>query len=311
MKLVTVTGGAGYIGCVLVEKLLLAGYCVRVIDNFMYQEGTLNHLIHNSDLEIIRVDQRDTDRVLSAIDGSDFLVPLAAVVGAPACQEFPAQAEAINKKSLQNLFHLADKQLRIIMPTTNSAYGNGHGKRFCSETSPLNPISSYAIEKVAVEQNLLDRGNSCSLRLATVFGMSPRMRFDLLVNDFVRRAMRDGFLVLFEAHYKRNYIHVRDVASAIIHSMDNWSFFKGEIFNVGLSEANVSKFELAQKIQTHVPGLVIHINEFKKDPDQRDYLVSNRKIESLGWVPDYSLDEGIKEVIRGLSSYRYFSHGNL
>ena len=230
------------------------------------------------------------------------------MVGAPLCNIDPINAKTINHDSMLALFEWAKSDQYILMPTTNSAYGTGDKNNFCSEESELRPISQYAQEKVLVEKTLLERSNSISFRLATVFGMSPRMRIDLLVNDFVYRAIHDRFIVLFESHFKRNYIHIRDVTRVFLHAIQNLDKMRGQIYNVGLSNANLSKRELCERIQAFVPDFIFQEALVGKDPDQRNYIVSNEKIEKTGFKPSYSLESGIQELIKGyvmLQNTRY------
>jgi nucleoside-diphosphate-sugar epimerase len=236
------------------------------------------------------------------LSDADVIIPLAAIVGAPACDADPISATSINKTAITEMMKLISKNQLILMPTTNSAYGQGDENNFCDETSPLNPLSQYAREKVEVENEVMSRENSVSFRLATVFGMSPRMRLDLLVNEFVLRALKDKFVVLFEGDFKRNYVHVRDVTQAFLLALDNIDKFSGQIFNVGLSEANISKNELCSKIKEFIPDFYFIDSPISKDPDQRNYIVSNEKIEKLGFIPNYNLDRGIKELIMGIST---------
>lgn len=308
---ILLTGGAGYIGSTLTQNLLDRGYEVTVLDNFMFGQASLNHLCHYTGLQIVNGDVRDRKLMTSLISDADVIIPLAALVGAPLCAKDPFGATSINKDSVLMMLELKSSSQRVLMPTTNSAYGTGDDNNFCTEESPLNPISQYAIEKVAVERELLNHENVISFRLATVFGMSPRMRLDLLVNDFCYRAVNDGAIVLFESHFKRNYIHVRDVANTFIHGIDNFDAMSGEIYNVGLSEANLSKLDLCHAIKRYVPNLVIIQEELQKDPDQRNYIVSNAKLEATGWQASISLDEGLQEVIKGLSYVKKLGHGNV
>ena len=296
---ILVTGGAGYIGSVLVPELLSAGYQVTVADNFMYQQASLNHCASNPDFSVVRTDVRVKETMLALLQKVDVVIPLAALVGAPACARDPVGAASINHDAMLMLFGILSKEQRVIMPTTNSAYGSGDENNYCDEESPLNPLSQYAVEKLKVEQELMKLPNAISLRLATVFGMSPRMRTDLLVNDFTYRAVYDRFIVLFESHFKRNYIHIRDIAHAFLHVLDNYDTMNGEIYNVGLSNANISKMELCEQIKKHIPQFVFLEEELSKDPDQRNYTVSNAKIEATGFMPQYSLEDGIVELIKG------------
>jgi nucleoside-diphosphate-sugar epimerase len=308
MTKVLVTGGAGYLGSILVPELLDNGYEVTVIDNFMYKQTSLNHLCANPHFDIVRGDVRVETTMWPLLKKADIIIPLAAYVGAPLCNQDPIGASTTNKDAIfMMLKHLSKNQL-VIMPTTNSAYGTGD---YCTEDSPLNPISLYAKDKVEVEKRLMDHPSSISYRLATVFGMSPRMRLDLLVNDFTYRAVNDSALVLFESHFKRNYIHVRDIASAFLHAMNNYQTMVGEVYNVGLSNANVSKWELCEIIQKQLPNFTFMQAEVGVDPDQRNYIVSNEKIENTGFETKYSLEAGIKELIKGYKMIRNTRYGNI
>ena len=308
---ILVTGGAGYLGSTMVPKLLDIGHRVTVVDNFMFGQSSLNHICNNKNFDVINGDVRIESHMRALVSDADVIIPLAALVGAPLCDKDPVGAKTINNDSIMLLLDLASKDQRILMPTTNSAYGSGDKDNFCTEESPLNPISSYAIEKVEVEKRLMERENVISFRLATVFGMSPRMRIDLLVNDFVYRAGRDKAIVLFESHFKRNYIHVRDVAKTFVHGMENFDTMKGQIFNVGLSSANISKKELCEKIQEQIPEFRIIEAAVGKDPDQRNYIVSNEKLERTGWLPDVMIEDGIRELIQGYRMLKNNVHGNI
>ena len=300
MTKVLVTGGAGYIGSVLVPDLLNRGYEVTVVDNFMYRQTSLTTSIRNSNFKLIFGDVRNEALMKEAISKADVLIPLAAIVGAPACDKDPVLAKLINRDSILWLIKQLSKDQRIIMPTTNSAYGSGEKDNFCDENSTLNPLSLYAKDKVIVEQALMELPNATSFRLATVFGLSPRMRLDLLVNNFVYRAISDGFVIIFEGHFKRNYIHILDVVQAFNLALENELTFQGEIFNVGLSEANISKLELCEMIKRVVPNFTFIEAPLGKDPDQRNYIVSNSKIENLGFKPTVSLYSGLEELAKGL-----------
>ena len=244
------------------------------------------------------------------MNSNDVIIPLAAIVGAPLCNKDPYSAQSINSDAIKDMIKMVSKNQMIIMPTTNSAYGTGDKNNFCDENSPLRPISKYAIDKVEIEKLLMARENSISYRLATVFGMSPRMRIDLLVNDFTYRAFHDSALIIFEGHFKRNYIHIRDVVNAFLHSLNNLESMKSEIYNVGLSDANLSKLELCEEIKKHLPNFTFVEEKIKKDPDQRNYIVSNEKIENTGFKPEYSLSYGIKELIKGYTMLKNQSFGN-
>ena len=308
---ILVTGGAGYLGSTMVPELLAAGHKVTVLDNFMYGQNSLAHVCHHPGFEVVRGDVRSESTVLPLLKKADIVIPLAAYVGAPLCARDPVGASSTNHDAIvMMLKHLSQRQ-RILMPTTNSAYGTGDAKNFCTEDSPLRPMSLYAIEKVRVEKELMQHPNATSFRLATVFGMSPRMRIDLLVNDFTYRAVHDRFVVLFEASFKRNYIHVRDIARVFMHGIDHYEKTNGQIFNVGLSEANVSKKELCQVILKQVPEFTFIEAPIGRDPDQRNYIVSNAKIEATGYHPQVTLDAGIRELIKGFTMLRNTRYGNV
>jgi len=308
MANILVTGGAGYIGSTLVPKLLNEKHNVTVLDNFMYGQTSLNQLCANKKFNVYNGDVRLKQDVFPLLKQADVIIPLAAYVGAPLCNKDPIGATSTNKDAIFMMIDNLSKEQIVIMPTTNSAYGTG---TYCTEESALNPISRYAIDKVEVEKRLLDHPNTISYRLATVFGMSPRMRIDLLVNDFVHRAVKDGFTILFEGHFKRNYVHVADVSNAFIHGLNNYDNMKNEIYNVGLSEANISKKELCEAIQKYIPTFTFMEAEVGKDPDQRNYIVSNDKIESTGFKTQVSLDAGIQELIKGYRMIRNTVYGNI
>jgi len=293
-----VTGGAGYIGSVLVPTLLSDGHSVTVVDNLLYGQTSLLDVCHDPKLTIIRGDARDKAVMQRAVDGQDVLIPLAALVGAPLCAREPEAACSTNVGAIELLLQLRQPDQKVLYPNTNSGYGLGQGESACTEESPLEPISIYGRTKCQAEQMVLDSGNSVTFRLATVFGVSPRMRLDLLVNDFTYRAVSDGFVVLFEAHFKRNYIHVRDVARAFQHAMANFEAMHGEPYNVGLSDANLSKSELCERIRQQVPGFYFTEAAVGEDPDKRNYIVSNAKIEATGFQPEFSLDAGITELLK-------------
>src|SRR3989344_1569181 len=298
-KSVLITGGAGYIGSVLVPMLLDAGYSVTVIDNFRYNQTSLLDCCSNPRLTIIRGDARDRQLLEKHMKGKDYIIPLACLVGAPLCEKLPEEARSVNLNAIKLILELRSPEQKIIFPNTNSGYGIGQEGMYCTEETPLRPISLYGQLKVEAEQCLLQAGNAISLRLATVFGTSPRMRLDLLVNDFVYRAVNDGYVVLFEADFKRNYIHVRDVARAFIHAMDNFEKMKNEPYNVGLSSANLSKLELCEEIKKQIPNFTFLVSPIGRDPDKRNYIVSNEKIEKTGFKPTISLKTGISELIKG------------
>jgi len=277
----------------------------------MFKQTSLNHCAYHPNFSVVKGDIRDEGTMSKLMKDADVIIPLAALVGAPLCSMDPVGATTVNHDAITMMLKLLSKEQIILMPTTNSAYGTGDENNYCDEESPLRPISQYAIEKVEIEKQLMDHANSVSFRLATVFGMSPRMRIDLLVNDFTYRAVNDRFVVLFESHFKRNYIHVRDVSRVFLHALNNYDSMKGETYNVGLSNANVSKKELCEYIQKQVPEFVYIDEKIGKDPDQRNYIVSNDKIEATGYKPDFSLDRGIEELIKGYTMIKNTRYGNV
>lgn len=308
---ILVTGGAGYLGSTMVPDLLQQGHQVTVLDSFMYKQASLNHVCHHPKFSVVKGDIRIESVMAPLIKKADVVIPLAALVGAPMCSQDPVGATTVNHDAIMLMLKLLSKQQMVLMPTTNSAYGTGDKDNFCTEESPLNPISLYAKEKVGIEKELMQRGNAISFRLATVFGMSPRMRIDLLVNDFTYRAVYDRFVVLFESSFKRNYVHVRDISRVFQHGIEHFDRMKGQIYNVGLSDANVSKRELCEHIQEQVPDFVFVDAPVGKDPDQRNYIVSNAKIESTGFKPIYSLDAGISDLIKGYTMIKNTRYGNV
>lgn len=290
---VLVTGAAGYLGSTLIPILLENDYEVIALDNMMYgQANALFPVCSNKNFKFIYGDVRDKNLLEKLGKQVDIIIPLACLVGAPLCNSNPLDAVKINTDQVITLASLGK---RLIFPTTNSGYGVG-GVKEVDENSPLNPLSVYGETKVAAEKFLMETKSGVSFRLATVFGSSNRQRLDLLVNDFVTKAKRDGVIVLFEQHFRRNYIHVKDVCSAFLFAIENYHKMVGQVYNLGLSTANLSKRELAEKIKEHLPKTVIISSEVGEDPDKRDYLVSNKKIESLGWHPIYTLDDGIEEI---------------
>lgn len=296
---VLVTGGAGYIGSILTPTLLERGYSVTVVDNFLYNQTSLLDCCFDSNLSIVRGDARDRNLMARHISGKNIIIPLAALVGAPLCDKFPAEAKSVNFDAVKLILALRTPEQKIIFPNTNSGYGIGQDGIFCTEESLLNPVSLYGRLKVEAEKSILEAGNAVVFRLATVFGTSPRMRLDLLVNDFVYRAVYDRYLILFEAEFKRNYIHIRDVARAFAHAIENFDSIKNNAYNVGLGDANLSKRELCEEIKKQLPDFYFTEAKIGEDKDKRNYIVSNEKIEKTGFKPKVSLEEGIKELIRG------------
>ncbi len=295
----------------LAPYLLQQGYGVTVLDNFTHNQPTLLDSCIHPHFDLIRGDCRDAAMVRKAIAKADVIIPLAAVVGAPACDADQTATQTINLDAIRLLLSLRSSAQAIVSPCTNSGYGIGEQGSFCTEESPLRPISLYGRTKVEAEKAILDAGNSISLRLATVFGASPRMRMDLLVNDFVYRAFKDRFLVIFEGHFKRNYLHIRDVARAFHHAIANFETMKNQPYNAGLSDANLSKLELCGRIQLQIPDFYFVEGAIGKDPDKRDYIVSNSKIERTGYKPAYSLDDGIAELRKVYTILRAKPFGNV
>lgn len=308
---VLITGGAGYIGSILAPALLEAGYAVTVLDTFSFGQASLLECCAHPRFEVVRGDCRDEAILREAVKTADILIPLAAIVGAPACKADQTAARTINLEAVRLLLSLRSASQWVIYPTTNSGYGIGEPGKFCTEETPLRPISLYGVTKVEAEQAVLASGNALTFRLATVFGMSPRMRIDLLVNDFVHRAVTDRAVVVFEGHAKRNYIHIRDVARAFLHALTNFERMKDQPYNVGLSDANLSKLELCAEIRKLLPGFVFLEAPIGEDPDKRDYIVSNAKIEATGFKPAYSLDMGIRELIKGYTILRNSRYSNV
>ncbi len=308
---ILVTGAAGYIGSILVPRLLQNGHKVTALDNFMYNPSSLLDCCYDDNLDIVRGDARDKGLLEECLKDVAAVIPLACLTGAPLCDADPVGARTTNFDAVKMILELRSREQMVIFPTTNSGYGVGQKGVYCTEETPLNPVSLYGRLKAEIEKTLLDSGNCITLRLATAFGISPRMRLDLLVNDFTYRAVTDGFVVLFEAHFKRNYIHVRDIAKAFLHCLENFDEMKNEPYNVGLSDANLSKMELCEEIKRQVPGFYFTESEIGKDPDKRDYIVSNAKIEKTGFKPDVSLPQGIAELIKGYRVIRKNQYSNV
>ena len=310
-KTILVTGGAGYLGSILVPTLLDEKYKVTVVDSLIYRQSSLLDCCSNPDFDFIKGDCRNEQIMKKLVAKADVIIPLAAIVGAPLCDRDPIAANTTNRDAVIMLTRLCGKQQKLLIPITNSGYGIGDKESVCTEDSPLRPISLYGKTKVEAEKAALDYGNAISFRLATVFGASPRMRTDLLVNDFVYRAVFDKAVVLFEAHFKRNYIHIRDVSKVFIHGIKNYESMVGSPYNVGLSNANLSKAELCGIIKRQVPNFVYVESAIGEDPDKRNYIVSNDKIEASGWKPIFTIDNGICELIKAFQIIKNNQHANV
>jgi len=300
MEKILITGGAGYIGSMLTTKLIEKGYKVTVIDNLRFSKDSLDHLFIYKNFKFIFGDVRDKNLIRKNVKKQNIIIPLAALVGAPLCEKYKKEAKEINFESVQYMLKIINKRQKIIFPTTNSGYGIGQKGKYCDENSPLNPISFYGKTKADAEKIVLKFKNSICFRLATIFGYSYRMRTDLLVNNFVYKALKYKKLKLYEPHFRRNYIHILDVVRAFIFAIEEFNKLKSNTYNLGLSSANLTKLMLAKKIKKQFKDLKISIIRNRKDPDQRDYFVSNKKIEKKGFKPIVSLDEGIGELLRVL-----------
>ena len=311
MSKILVTGGAGYIGSVLVPMLLDEGHDVTVLDNFYYNQPTLLDQCIREGFYIVRGDVRDRKLMKDLMADKDYIIPLAAMVGFPLCKKDETAAKTINLDAVRMIIELRRPEQKIIYPCTNSGYGIGQGDKFCTEDTPMNPISLYGITKSEAEKAVLDSGNSLTFRFATVFGASPRMRLDLLVNDFVYRAVFDKTAVIFQGEFKRNYIHNRDAAAAFIFAIEHFEEMKGKPYNCGLSSANLSKIELCEKIKEHIPDFIYLEAPVGEDPDKRDYIVSNERLEKAGWTPRYSLDDGIEELIKVYTIIKKNQYSNI
>ena len=308
---ILVTGGAGYIGSVLVPELLKRGHTVTVIDNFIYGQHSLLDCCHDPKFTIVRGDARDEPLIAKHVKDADVIIPLACLTGAPICDRYPREAASTNVGAIETIIKVRRKDQKIIFPTSNSGYGVGEQGIFCTEETPLRPVSFYGRLKAEAEKAILASGNSITLRLATVFGVSPRMRLDLLVNDFVHRAVTDRFVVLFESHFKRNYVHIRDVAGAFLYCLENFERMKDNAYNVGLSDANLSKRELCEEIKKQLPEFAIIEAATGTDPDKRNYIVSNEKSERTGFRAAIPLREGIAELVKGFQVIRAKGFSNV
>lgn len=311
MQKVLVTGGAGYLGSIIVPTLLQAGYKVQVLDNLMFNQNTLLDSCSNDNFDFVHGDVRNYNLLDSLVKKADIIIPLAALVGAPLCKRDEGGTIAINRDAIIHINKVRSKNQWVLYPTTNSGYGIGQDGIYCTEETPLNPISLYGTTKSDAETDLLQTENVLTFRLATVFGCSPRMRLDLLVNDFTYKAYSQKFIVLFESHFKRNYIHIRDVAKAFLHGITNFDTMKNTMYNVGLSSANLSKMELCLEIKKQIPDFYITESEINKDPDQRNYIVSNEKIEKTGYQPDFDIQRGIAELIKGFGLLTNNKYSNI
>lgn len=308
---ILVTGGAGYIGSVLTPALLARGWQVTVVDTFAAGEPFLATCCADANFQPVRGDARDMRLMEKLLTNHDVVIPMAALVGAPLCARDEIGAVSLNRDAVRELVRRLSPNQRVVFPNSNSGYGIGEGNAYCTEESPLRPVSRYGRTKVEAEDAVLQQARGISLRLATVFGMSPRMRLDLLVNDLTWRAVHEKAVILFEAHFRRNYIHVRDVVKAFIHALDNYDTMAGGPFNVGLSSANLTKRQLCERIARHVPGFNYLEAPIGEDPDKRDYVVSNEKLEKTGWLPDHSLDAGIQELVKGFQMLRNSRFANV
>jgi nucleoside-diphosphate-sugar epimerase len=308
---VLVTGAAGYLGSVLCEHLLDAGFGVTAVDNLMYGQQGPFHLCAHDRFDFVLGDVRDERLIAELVKKADVIIPLAALVGAPACDRDPHMAQAVNLEAPLLLNRLRSKRQLLIFPNTNSGYGINSGQSFCTEDTPLEPISLYGVTKVRAEAELLQSPNVITFRLATVFGMSPRMRLDLLVNHFVHAAAVDGYIVIFEKDFKRNYIHIRDVADCFVHGIMNAETMAGRPYNAGLDAANLSKEQLALKVQEYVPNFYINFASLRSDPDKRDYIVSNQRLREAGFEARRSLDQGIQELLKGYRMMARSIHKNV
>lgn len=308
---ILITGAAGYLGSVMVPHLLSLGHEVTALDSFLFNQNSLLNCCYHPAFTLVRGDVRDRALIKGLMKDADLIIPLACLTGAPLCKLQPDNAKAVIVDALKMMLEMRSPDQRFVYPTTNSGYGVGEEGLYCTEESPLKPVSLYGQLKCDAEAMLLDAGNAITYRLATVFGASPRMRLDLLVNDFTFKAVHQGYLVLFEAHFKRNYIHIRDIARAFSHAIDKFDEMKDRTYNVGLSSANMSKHELCLEIQKQVPNFYFVEAAIGKDPDQRNYIVSNDRIEATGFMPETGLQDGIRELLKAFQIIRLNQFSNV
>lgn len=308
---ILVTGGGGYLGSVLVPMLLEAGNHITVLDSFIYEQDSLMACCRDKRFRVIRGDCRDKKMLQAALTGQDIIIPLAAIVGFPACARDAVAALTTNYEAITLLLSLRERNQKIIFPCTNSGYGIGQGAEVCTEESPITPISLYGRTKMMAEEAVLKAGNAVAFRFATLFGASGRMRTDLLVNDFVYRAIHDRAVVLFEGNHVRNFLHVSDAAAAFLFAIDHFDEMYGQTFNCGMSDTNLTKVQLCERIKDHIPQFVYFENDINTDPDQRNYYVSNEKIEKLGYRTSRTLDDGIEELIKVYTIIDKRKYGNV
>ena len=294
---ILITGGAGYLGSAITRNLLKK-HEVIVYDNLMYNQTSLVDLSHHPNFTFHYGDVREWSKLKYIVEQCDVIIPLAALVGFPSCEKDKELATSINLTQIQNIVDVLTDDQKILFPNTNSGYGTRTNKGEVDETDELTPISHYGVTKCDAEDYILENSNGIIFRLATVFGSSSRMRLDLLVNEFVYKLLTDKYITIFEKEFVRNFIHIQDVANVFDYMIDNYDKHKGEVFNVGLSDTNINKQQLVERIQKYIPNISVTYSDYYEDPDKRDYIVSNKKIESTGWEPEFTLDDGIKELIQ-------------